>query len=173
MMQNGTPFHWRPIHQCCFDMIKQICCKAPVITPINPKHQNELIWVICDASKSGVGVMYGQGPMWQGCHSTGFMSKKFTIAQHNYAMHELETLAILKALLKWEDKLIRYWVHIITDHKALEFFQTQSNLTSWQWRWTDYLSWFDFNITYIKGELNKVTDCLSQYYESNTMADIH
>jgi hypothetical protein len=26
---------------------------------------------------------------------------------------------------------------------------------------------------YIKGELNKVTDCLLQYYESDTMANIH
>ena len=37
----------------------------------------------------------------------------------------------------------------------------------------DYLSRFDFDITYIKGKLNKVTNCLSQYYESDTMADIH
>ena len=117
--------------------------------------------------------MYGQGRTWQECCPAGFMSKQFTITQHNYTMHELETLAILKALLKWEDKLIGYRVHIITDHKALEFFQTQSNLTSQQRRWTDYLSWFDFDITYIKGELNKVVDCLSQYYESDTMADIH
>jgi hypothetical protein len=89
-------------------MIKQICCKTPVIAPINPKYQDEPIWVICNTSKSGIGAMYGQGPKWQGCCPAGFMSKKFTVAQHNYAVHELETLAILEALLKWEDKLIRY-----------------------------------------------------------------
>lgn len=37
IMQNGTPFHWRPLHQRCFDMIKHICCKMPVIRPVNPK----------------------------------------------------------------------------------------------------------------------------------------
>ena len=37
----------------------------------------------------------------------------------------------------------------------------------------DYMSRFDFDITYIKGDLNKATDCLSQYYETNTSADIH
>jgi hypothetical protein len=57
------------------------------------------------------------------------MSKKFTTVQHNYAVHELETLAILEALQKWEDKLVGYKVHIITDHKALEFFTTQVNLS--------------------------------------------
>ena len=89
------------------------------------------------------------------------MSKKFTTAQQNYTVHELEMLAILEALLKWEDKLMGCELHIITDHKALEFFKTQSSLTNCQRRWMDYLSRFTFNMTYIKGDLNKVADCLS------------
>ena len=172
MTQNGAPFHWRPLHQRCFEMIKHICDKAPVIQPIEPK-TTEPIWLICDASKSGVGAMYGQGPTWKSCRPAGFMSKKFTTAQQNYAVHELETLAILEALMKWEDKLIGYNIHIITDHKALEFFKTQSTLTARQRRWMDYLSRFTFDITYIKGDLNKVADCLSRYYESDTIQDIH
>jgi len=64
-------------------------------------------------------------------------------------------------------------VHVITDHKALEFFKTQCNLSNRQRRWMDYMSKFDFDITYIKGEFNKVADCLSRYYESDTNADIH
>jgi hypothetical protein len=172
MTQNGAPFHWRPIHQQCFDMIKRICCKTPVIQPIDAK-RNEPIWLICDASKSGVGAMYGQGPNWQQCRPAGFMSKKFTTAQQHYAVHELETLAILEALQKWEDKLVGYKIHVITDHKALEFFKTQSVLSHRQRRWMDYMSRFDFDITYIKGELNKVADCLSRYYENDTDADVH
>lgn len=128
MTQNGSPFHWRPIHQRCFDMIKRICCKTPIIRPIDHKLK-ESVWVICDASKTGVGAMYGQGPSWDKCRPAGFMSKKFTHAQQNYAVHELETLAILKALIKWEDKLIGRRLHVITDHKALEFFKTQANLS--------------------------------------------
>ena len=84
--------------------------------------------------------MHGQGPTWQRCLPAGFMSKKFTTTQHNYAVHELETLAILEALLKWEDKLIGYCIHIIMDHQVLKFFKTQANLSSCQWRWIDYLS---------------------------------
>jgi hypothetical protein len=37
----------------------------------------------------------------------------------------METIAILEALLKWEDKLLGRWVTVVTDHKALEFFKTQ------------------------------------------------
>ncbi|KAG6882403.1 hypothetical protein C0995_014798, partial [Termitomyces sp. Mi166 len=32
---------------------------------------------------------------------------------------------------------------------------------------------YDFDITYVKGELNKVVDCLSQYFESDTPDDMH
>ncbi|PBK86364.1 hypothetical protein ARMGADRAFT_940511 [Armillaria gallica] len=49
----------------------------------------------------------------------------------------------------------------------------QSNLTGRQMRWMDYLSRFDFNITYMKGENNKVADCLSCYYENDNVNDIH
>ncbi len=52
--QNGNTFNWRLIHQRCFDMIKVICSKTPVLCPINPCN-DEPIWIVCDASKSGVG----------------------------------------------------------------------------------------------------------------------
>ena len=50
-------------------------------------------------------------------------------------------------------------------YKALEFFKMQTHLTSRQMRWMDYLAWFDFDIRYVKGLLNKVVDALSQYFE--------
>ena len=172
MVQNGTPFFWRPIHQRCFEMIKRICCKTPIIRPIRYK-TDKPIWLICNASKTGVGAMYGQGPTWKSCRPAGFMSKKFSSAQQHYAVHELETLAILEALHKWEDKLVGQKFHVITDHKALEFFKTQNTLSNRQIRWTEYMSKFDLDITYVKGEYNKVADCLSRYYENDTSSDVH
>ena len=117
--------------------------------------------------------MYGQGLTWQTCRPAGFMSKKFTAAQHNYCVFELETLAILEALLKWEDKLLGYRIHVITNHKVLEFFLTQHKLSSRQACWMEYLSRFDFDIRYIKGISNKVADTLLHYYESDTPEDVH
>ncbi len=172
MTHNGNIFNWRPLHQWCFDIIKAICCKTPILRPIDLKI-DEPIWVICDMSKSGVGAMYGQGPTWQTCRPAGFMSKKFTTAQHNYCIHKLEMLEILEALMKWEDKLMGYRIHVITDHQVLEFFKTQAHLTGRQMRWMDYMSCFNFDITYIKGENNKVADCLSQYYENDTWDKSH
>jgi hypothetical protein len=85
---------------------------------------------------------------------------------------EQETLTILEALLKWEDKLIGYRVHVVTDHQALEFFKMQLRLSSRQTRWMEYLSRFDFDIRYVKGNSNKVADTLSRYYEHDSWADV-
>jgi hypothetical protein len=142
------------------DNIKNLACKTPILRPINPSNPDP-IWVVCDASASGIGAIYGQGPTWQTCRPAGFMSKKFMAAQHNYRVFEMETIAILEALLKWEDKLIGNRIHIVTDHRALEFFKTQRRLSSRQMCWMEYLSRFDYDIQYVKGSSNKVADSLS------------
>ena len=140
-------------------------CKYPISRLINPA-SSEPIWLICDASLYGVGTLYGQGEDWKTCHPAGFMSKKLTNAQHNYCTFEQETLAILEALLKWEDKLLGFPFKIITDHEALTYLSTQQKLSSQQIRWTDCLSRFNAEIVYMKGVDNKVADCLSRYYET-------
>jgi hypothetical protein len=168
---NGMPFSWRPLQEKCFQTIKNMCCQTPILRPIDHK-KDEPIWIICDASAYGIGAMYGQGPNWQTCRPAGLMSKKFTDTQRNYQVFEQETLAILEALLKWKDKLLEYRVHVVTDHKALEFFKMQLHLSGRQTRWMEYLARFDFDIRYVKGELNKVADALSRYYEHDYWTEV-
>ena len=55
------------------------------------------------------------------------MSKKFAAAQHNYHVFKMETIAILEALLQWEEKLIGNCIHIVTDHSALEISRPKGN----------------------------------------------
>ena len=103
-MHNNKPFLWTPLLHRCFESIKALACHILILKPIDTDNPDP-IWVICDGSKSGVSAVYGQGPEWQTCHPTGFLSKKFSAAQQNYRAHEHETIAILEALIKWEDKL--------------------------------------------------------------------
>jgi RNase H-like domain found in reverse transcriptase len=124
MTRNNHTFKWRPLHQKCFNMIKVLTCQTPILRPIDVRSP-DTIWVICDASTSGVGALYGQDPEWNNCRPAGVMSKKFHDTQFNYCVFEMEILAILKALLKWEDKLIGRKFTVVTDHRLLEFFQKQ------------------------------------------------
>ena len=172
ILKNKHPFHWKPMHQMCIDNIKLLACKTPILWPIDT-YTVEPIWVICDTSASGIGAVYGQGTTWQTCRPASFMSKKFTSTQHNYRVFKMETIAILEALLKWEDKLISNKIHVVTNHRALEFFKTQWRLSSHQMQWMEYLSWFNYDIQYIKGTSNFVVDSLSWYYQSDTWENVH
>ena len=71
---NGKLFIWTPLLDKCFASIKSLMCRAPILKPIDPKSQ-ETIWVICNGSKTRVSAIYGQGPDWQSCCPTGFLSR--------------------------------------------------------------------------------------------------
>ena len=172
LCSNVRPFHWRPLHDKCFEMIKVLACKAPILRPINAA-LDEPIWLICDASVSGVGAMYGQGKDWRTCRPAGFMSRKFSPAQFSYKTWDREALAILEGFTKWEDKLIGRRVRVVTDHEALGFFKNTHKLSARQVRWMEFLERFDYTITYIEGESNRAADCLSRYYMSDHVGEAH
>jgi hypothetical protein len=62
--RNGHEFMWRLIHEKCFAEIKALAARTPILKPINPGLVDQ-IWVVCDASASGVGAFYGQGKSWE------------------------------------------------------------------------------------------------------------
>ena len=171
-MHNNKLFLWTPLLHKCFESIKALACHMPVLKLINADNPDP-IWVICDGSKSGVGTIYSQGPEWQTCPPAGFLSKKFSATQQNYRPHEHETIAILEALIKWEDKLLGQKFIIVTDHKSLEYFETQPSLSGRQTRWWEYLSHFNFTVQHVDGTTNRVVDCLSCYYETDGPEDKH
>ena len=61
----------------------------------------------------------------------------------------------------------------MTDHKSLEYFETQPNLSSRQTRWWEYLSCFNFTVQHMNSMTNRVVDCLSHYYKTDGLEDKH
>jgi hypothetical protein len=166
-MSRMKAWTWGPLHEKCFASLKSIASKSPILKPIDydrAREKGENIYLVCDTSISGIGSYYGQGANWQTCHPAGFLSKKFSAAQHSYHTYEQETLAILEGLLRWEDKLLGHEIIIITDHCTLEFFNTQRTMSLWQICWYEYLSRFSYTIQYVKGIKNVVADALSHMY---------
>ena len=88
-------------------------------------------------------------------------------------MHEYETLAVLESLMKWEDKLSGRKFMVVTDHKGLEYFKTQPNLSPRQTRWWEYLSCFNYDSIHVDGMWNQVADSLSRYHKYDTIEDEH
>jgi hypothetical protein len=97
-------------------------------------------------------------------------SRSFKGAELNYPVHEKELLAIVRALKKFRTDLLGHKFQVYTDHKTLEHFPTQRDLSRRQARWLEFLSQYDATIHYIPGEKNCVADALSQLPDTGVPA---
>ena len=86
----------------------------------------------------------------------------FKAAKLNYPVHEKEMLAIIRALKHWRTDLMGTPFLIYTDHKTLEIFEKQRDLSCRQARWMEFLSQYNGKIVYVKGKDNTVADALSR-----------
>ena len=91
------------------------------------------------------------------------------IQQRKYPTHEQELLAIIWALSKWRVDLLGSHINIYTDHWMLKNFDLQHDLSRHQCRWQEFLSQYDYTITYIKGEDNTVADAMSRLPDDATV----
>jgi hypothetical protein len=119
------------------------------------------IYLITDASDLRSGAVLFFGPTWETARPVAFDSMTFKGPELNYPVHEKELLAIIRSLKKWRSDLIGFPFTIYTDHKTLENFMQQKDLSRRQARWMEYMSQYDGTIIYLKGEENTVADALS------------
>ena len=81
-----------------------------------------------------------------------YILRKLRRHEENYVMHDLELLAIVYDLKVWRHYLAGWKFELKTDHCGLQHIFTQSDLNTQQQRWSELLSEYDFEITYIKGQ---------------------
>ena len=89
--------------------------------------------------------------MWESARPVAFDSMQLKGAEKNYPVHEKELLAIIRALKKWRSDLLGTQFLVYTDHRTLEIFNTQKDLSRRQLQWQEFLSQYDMSITYIHG----------------------
>jgi RNase H-like domain found in reverse transcriptase/Integrase zinc binding domain len=106
------------------------------------------------------------GETWETARPVAFDLVALKGAQANYPVHEKELLAIIRALTKWRTDLLGSPITIYTDHRTLENFDTQKDLSRRQARWQEFLAHYNHTIIYIKGEDNTVADALSRLPDS-------
>jgi len=120
------------------------------------------IFVTTDASDKCSGAVLSFGKDWESARLVAFNSMTFKGAELNYPVHEKELLAVIRVLRKWRVDLLGSPFFIYTDHKTLENFNSQKDLSRRQARWMEFMSQFDVKIVYIKGDDNTVADALSR-----------
>ena len=87
-------------------------------------------------------------------HSVAYFSRKIAPAECNYEIYDKELLAIIQCFEEWwpELKGTGLPVKVLTDYKDLEYFINTKKLTSRQVRWAEFLSEFNFVISYQSGK---------------------
>ena len=103
-------------------------------------------------------------PKFADASTVAYFSKSFNEAERNYNIYDKELGAIVKALEEFRHYLegSAHPIEIITDHKNLEYFITQRNLTRRQARWSLFLSRFNFSLTHRPGKLSGKPGALSR-----------
>ena len=74
----------------------------------------------------------------------------------NYKIYNKELLAIIRCFEEWRPELkgTGLPVKVLTNHKDLEYFMSTKKLTPRQVRWAEFLSEFNFVISYQSGKKN-------------------
>ncbi|GBE79178.1 Transposon Tf2-1 polyprotein [Sparassis crispa] len=153
---------WMDSRQAAFDSIKMLVCSREVLTSIDHDNMgNNKIFVSCDASDFCTGALLSYSESLETAHPVAFESCTLKGAELNYPVHEKELLVIVHALKKWCVNLLGVPFTIYTDHRTLENFFHQKELSRRQAHWQEFLVQYDFDIRNIKGEENITADILS------------
>ena len=69
-------------------------------------------------------------------------------------------MAIIRCFEAWRSELegSAFPIHVLSDHKNLEYFMKTKALSRRQARWSEYLSLFNFKIVYQPGKANGKAD---------------
>src|SRR6266403_5338385 len=158
LLHKDIPLKWTKKQEAAFTELKQAVSTAPVLIVPDP---NQPYVVVTDASGFAIGAALCQdhGNGQQPC---AYISRKMNNHEVNYPVHEQELLAIIHALREWRHYLHGSQFTVVTDHRSLQYLQTQPHLSARQVRWSEFLQQFDFVVTYQAGKENHVADALSR-----------
>jgi hypothetical protein len=113
--------------------------------------------VCMDASKKGLGAV-----LMQDGEVIAYASRKLKQHEELYATHDLELAAVMLALKHWRHYLARRSFELKTNHESLNHLFTQRDLNARQRHWNEFMSEYDFGISYFKGKENMVVDAFSR-----------
>ena len=156
-------FVWTATHDQAMENVKRAAANNLVMKPID--HETALpIWLITDASDTGVGAWVGQGETADTARPAALHSRKFSNAQMNYGTTDKETLVIIDALAVFHHLLAGNEFTIVTDHQPLMYLKTSRTPTKKQLRWRGFIGQFRTKAVYRPGQWNYLADVLSQLY---------
>ena len=143
-------------------MLKSMLSSGPVLR--TPDHLKPFVLYI-DASINGVGAVLLQLDEFTNIHHpVSYFSSKLKPHQKNYSTIELETLALVMGLKKFDCYLNRHPspIKVYSDHNPLIFLSRMQNTNQRLLRWALQVQQYHLDLHHVKGSENIVADALSR-----------
>jgi RNase H-like domain found in reverse transcriptase len=160
LLKKDTPYEWTDSQQQAFENLREKLTKAPIVQ--YPDFTKSFL-LHTDASGTGVGAVLAQKEETQE-HVIAYASRTLNPAEKNYAITELECLAIV-----WAVKYFRHYLYgskftIVTDYTALKWLlnSISESMNKRLKRWKITLFEYNFEIIYRKGKLHSNADAFSR-----------
>lgn len=163
LLSKAKAFRWSTEAQKAFDLVKERLTTAPVL--IHPDYNKTFI-LQCDASMVGIGEVLAQEDDSGSERPIAFISHNLNKSQRNYSITELESLAVLFAVIKFRPYIEGQEFKVVTDHASLKWIMSQKDLTGRLARWSLKLQCFKFDIEHRRRIYNVVPEALSRVHEN-------
>jgi hypothetical protein len=161
LTRKNKSFTWSSSAAKAFESLKRAFTSAPIL--LHADLEKPFI-IEADASDFALGSILSQTGDDGTLHPIAFHSRKFEAAEINYEIHDKELLAIVDSFEQWRHLLegSSHQIIVYNDHKNLTYFQSARVLSRRQARWAQFLTRFDFLITYRPGVQQGKADALSR-----------
>ena len=128
LTKTDVPFSWDDRCEEALNILKYRLSHAPILRHYQPDLETRVETDASDGVVAGV-LSQRHEEEW---HPVAYYSKTMSVPERNYAIHDKEMLAIVRALQEWRAELeglqLRKRFDILTDHKALEYFMTTKKI---------------------------------------------
>ena len=162
LTRKGALFQWTADCEIAYESLKTKLVTAPLLC--YPDFSKDFT-LETDASRQGLGAILSQYQDDHKLHPVAYASRSISSTEANYAITDLETLAVVWAVTHFRYYLYGHKVTIITDHAAVKAVLGAPSLSGKHARW-----WSKVHGSGIKqvetvhrsGKKNQHTDCLSR-----------
>ncbi len=170
-------FVWFQKCQKTFNILKKVFTFNVILRYYNSDHK---IVIEINASNYVFKDILSQYDENKVLHSVAYFFKKHNSVKCNYEIYDKKLMIIVCTFEEWCSELEDFIcsIKMITDHKNLEYFMLIKQLSHHQARWSEFLSRFNYHITYhfnkIDDKLNALTRCSENLFKKkNTFNSWH
>ena len=160
LLHSETTFTMKQEQHQAFRALKHLLSHTPVLTIADV---NRPFVVSTDASGYAIGAVLSQDK-GHGLQPVAYMSQKLSPTACKWSVHAQELFGVVQAVKQWRHYLLGAAEPVVieTDHRSLEYIQTQPHISPMHVRWIEHLQQFNFVMRYREGRTNTVADALSR-----------